>query len=341
MPAIVAVHPKISSIVQDCLVKTNFSPVSIQSHLSSSRNVNELFAILRKVDSTLLILDTVLLPKEHCIDTLRRLRLSQPSLRIILLSPQIVFLEQHRNEFAILQIFDTFAYKANTNGLVHLQDSLPQMILHPADAMDFLQKKIFEPDLKNPISFSKSFISVAGLEERTGTTKTALLFSLFLRDKVLLVELNEKHPVLLEYFLLEEYFDAATGLYYLPNCPNLAILPLERSQNWTQYIENFKYVVLDLGVFSPHVSDSCYQEFQRSSMRILTSLGSPWSIQHLQNLNIPQDTFLWLNFCPEESLKAIQRNIKGKYGTIVASPYQPNWLFVSKEQKKVCRQLFF
>lgn len=341
MTAIVAVHPKIYPVVQDCLMKTHFTPVSIQSHLSPSKNVHELFTLLRKSDASLLILDTLLLPKEHCIDTLRRLRLGNPGLRIILLSPQMLFIKQHRNELALLQIFDTLPYKANTSGLLDLQDSLPLVLLHPADAMSFLEKSVFEPIPKKQICSFKNFITVAGLEERAGTTKTAFLLSLFMRKEVLLVELNAKHPVFLNYFLLEEYYDHASGLYYLPNYPNLALLPLEKSNNWTSYIDNFRYIILDLGVLSSHASDPCYQEFQRSSMSILTSFSSPWNLQNLNQLNLPrEDIFLWLNFCPKKTYKIIQKNLEDKYSTIVCAPYQPNWFIVSKEQENICQKLF-
>ncbi len=338
MTTLVAVHPKISSLVNDSLIKTGHESVSIQSSMAPATNVHRLFSLLAERDIAMLILDTLLLPKPNCLDTLRRLRLGHPRLRILLLSTQPQRLEQLRTELAVLQIYDILSYRANSAGLVQLQESLPQLILHPTDVITYLQRTTFEQSETQQAPSSKNFIAVAGLEERTGTTKTALLLSSYIKANVLLVELNQERPVLQEFFLLDEYFDATSNLYYLPAQPLLAIMPYERSKNWIKQLEHFQHIILDLGVLPKNPSDSRYLEFMRSNQSVLTSLGSPWSIQHLQKLVLPRsDASLWLNFCPKENLRVIQRTLERKFSTIVCAPYQPEWLTISKEQSDVCK----
>jgi hypothetical protein len=338
MTALVAVHPKISSLVKDSLIKTGYDPVSIQSSLAPAKNVNTLFRLLAEKAFKLLILDTLLLPKRNCLDTLRRLRLSHPGLSILLLSPQPQRLEQLRTELAVLQIYDMLSYRTNSTGLVQLQEALPQLLLHPIDILSYLQKTAFGNSEKPQASPTKTFIAVAGLEEGSGTTKTALLLSLYIKEKVLLVELNPERPVLQEFFLLDEYYDASNNLYYLPGHPNLAIVPYMLSRDWIKKLELFQHIILDLGVLPKNPCDSRYAEFMRCNRSIVTSYSSPWNIQYLQQLELPRsDSSLWLTFCPKEHLRIIQRSLERNFSTIVSAPYQPDWLSVSVEQAAVCK----
>ena len=338
MQTICAVHPKIARLIQDCLSQAGRASVSVQSSFSPNRTLENLWEHLNRQAYSLLVVDTALLPQKAYLDVLRQIRIAFPRLRIVLLSAQKQWLEENRISLGVLQIYDTLAYGTHKDGQTSLQTEFMDTLFHPQDASSFLGRTTFH-NQKDHSQRTGLITAVAGLEPRSGTTKACLMLSMASLENTLLVELNADHPVLQEYFLTEEDYDASHGYYHLQAFPTLCVLPFSLSGNWHRHIPFFSSIILDLGVLPTIHTDARYVEFLRCERSILTSFCSPWNIQRLDEMNLScKNTILWFNASTPEQEPALKKALGQKFRALVFAAHQPRWLYASKEQLDACRE---
>ncbi len=342
MSTLIVVHQKIAPVVKATLTLAKEEAQVFQGFFGNKSLLDAITKNLQDTSIQRLILDASLFPPKGCLHELRSLRLIFPQLNIILLTNSKTFIKEFHLSLSVLGIYDSLYYRANKDGLNQLHDELLYVLTHPTSATDFLRNNpLSEMDNTTLFHAQKLFLAVAGLTACSGTTKTALLLAQFFTVPVLFVELNPHHLVLKEYFLCEDDFDSRTNLYHLPALPHTAFCLCDHQADWATATKDYAVIILDLGVLPSHLQDARYLEFLRSDISIISSLSSPWDIQRLMDFHTPKsDLHLWLQCCPVSSRKILERHLKKKFSSISCLPCQPEWLNISSEQQKICKEFF-